>query len=50
MKTKVFRQMALFGAPRSIALLGDCAEKACLEDEAGFPHLLTQTGTPLYPL
>ncbi len=42
--------MALFEAPRSIALLLDCAGKTCSEDGVGFPHLLTQTGTPLCPL
>ncbi len=42
--------MAFFGAPRSIALLWDCAGNAWLEDEVGFPHLLTQMGTLLYPL
>jgi hypothetical protein len=49
-KQKVFRQMAFFETPRSIALLWGCAGKACSEVEAGFPHLLTQIGTPLCPL
>ena len=49
-KAKGFRQMAFCEAPRSIALLWGCAGKACLEVEVGFPHLLTQIGTPLCPL
>ncbi len=45
-----FRQMAFWGAPRSIGLLWDCAGKACSENEVGSPHLITQVGTPLCPL